>query len=303
MAHNATDRVEDQTVKDAAKDRSGRAPAAKGLKARGGRTGQHLEGSSGPNEPASAISVLNKAMEILALFETVRPALTLKQVVEETGFPKTTAFRLLNGLVDHGLCEFDSSAQTYSLGFRVLHMADIRRRQTDVHSIALPVMREIRDAIGETVVLSVRSGEYRVHIDVVEGLHPMRRSADLGVSVPLHAGAASKVLLAGLEDAEIERYLSNTALTKFQANTITDKKALWREVHSIRQKGYAESKGELITGGRALAAPIKDHNGRTIGVVDILTPEQRYSPQQREECIRLLLERTQQVSVRLGYRG
>lgn len=282
--------VEDATVKDAV--------AVKGAK----KTAQH-EGANGTGEPASAISVLNKAMQILALFESLRPALTLKQVVDETGLPKTTAFRLLNGLVDHGLCEFDNAAQTYSLGFRILHLADIRRRQTDVHSIAIPVMREIRDAIGETVVLSVRSGEHRVHIDVVEGLHPMRRSADIGVSVPLHAGAASKVLLAGLEDEEIERYLNNTALTKFQANTITDKKALWREVHSIRQKGYAESKGELITGGRALAAPIKDHGGRTVGVIDILTPEQRYSPQQREDCIRVLLERTQQVSARLGYRG
>lgn len=284
-------RVEDAIVKDI--------KAAKGTK----KAAQNGDGANGTAEPASAISVLNKAMQVLALFESLRPALTLKQVVDETGLPKTTAFRLLNGLVDHGLCEFDNVAQTYSLGFRVLHLADIRRRQTDVHSIAIPVMREIRDAIGETVVLSVRSGEHRVHIDVVEGLHPMRRSADIGVSSPLHAGAASKVLLAGLEDAEIERYLSNTALTKFQANTITDKKALWREVHSIRQKGYAESKGELITGGRALAAPIKDHSGRTVGVIDILTPEQRYSPQQREDCIRVLLERTQQVSARLGYRG
>lgn len=282
-------------MKDAAKERPAKA-AAKGTK-------KNAQNGDGAGEPASAISVLNKAMQVLALFESLRPALTLKQVVDETGLPKTTAFRLLNGLVDHGLCEFDSAAQTYSLGFRVLHLADIRRRQTDVHSIAMPVMREIRDVIGETVVLSVRSGEHRVHIDVVEGLHPMRRSADLGVSAPLHAGAASKVLLAGMEDDEIERYLSNAALTKFQANTITDKKALWREVHTIRQKGYAESKGELITGGRALAAPIKDHGGRTVGVIDILTPEQRYSPQQREDCIRVLLERTQQVSARLGYRG
>jgi len=142
-----------------------------------------------------------------------------------------------------------------------------------------------------------------VHIDVIEGLHPMRRSAELGVSAPLHAGAASKVLLAGMEDLEIERYLSHAVLTKFQKNTITDKKALWREVQTIRQKGFAESKGELISGGRALAAPIKDHAGRTVGVIDILTPEQRYSPQQWEQCVRVLLDGTLRVSARLGFRG
>lgn len=295
-------------MRDAAKNRAGKAQADRESKAQEASTGRRAKGAGAQNSnadtgAASAISVLNKAMQILSLFETMRSALTLRQVVDETGFPKTTAFRLLNGLVDHGLCEFDDAAQTYRLGFKVLHLADIRRRQTDVHSLAMPVMREIRDAIGETVVLSVRSGEHRVHIDVVEGLHPMRRSADLGVSAPLHAGAASKVLLAGMEDDEIERYLSNTALTKFQANTITDKKALWREVQNIRQDGYAESKGELISGGRALAAPIKDHSGRTVGVIDILTPEQRCSTQQREECIRALLEGTRYVSTRLGFRG
>jgi DNA-binding IclR family transcriptional regulator len=274
-----------------------------GLRQRGRKPARQPAGNTGANAAASAISVLNKAMQILSLLESARGPLTLRQVVDQTSFPKTTAFRLLNGLVDHGLCEFDDATQTYRLGFRLLHLADIKRRQTDIHSIAMPVMQEIRDAIGETVVLSVRSGEHRVHIDVAEGLHPMRRSAEIGVSAPLHAGAASKVLLAGMEDAEIERYLSSAALTKFQITTITDKKALWREVQSIRQKGYAESKGELISGGRALAAPIKDHGGRTIGVIDILTPEERYSPQQREKCIRLLLEKTQQVSARLGYRG
>jgi DNA-binding IclR family transcriptional regulator len=293
--------AEDLEIKSA-KNRSGGQDPGESRR-RGRSPARQPAESAGANAAASAISVLNKAMQILALFESARGPLTLRQVVDQTGFPKTTAFRLLNGLVDHSLCEFEDATQTYRLGFRLLHLADIKRRQTDIHSMAMPVMQEIRDAIGETVVLSVRSGEHRVHIDVAEGLHPMRRSAEIGVSAPLHAGAASKVLLAGMEDSEIERYLSNAALTKFQITTITDKKALWREVQNIRQKGYAESKGELISGGRALAAPIKDHGGRTIGVIDILMPEERYSPQQRETCIRLLLEKTQQVSSRLGYRG
>jgi DNA-binding IclR family transcriptional regulator len=247
--------------------------------------------------------VLNKAMDILALFTPARATMTLRQVVEETGFPKTTAFRILSSLVEHRFCEFDKDAQTYSLGFELLRLADIRRRQTDVHSVAIPVMRELRDAIEETVVLSVRSGENRVHIDVIEGLHPMRRTADLGVSAPLHAGAASKVLLSGLSDDEIEAYLKTAPLTRFQKNTITDKKLLWKEIQAIRTRGYAESKGELISGGRAVAAPIRDFAGRTVAVLDVLTPEQRYNPQHRERCIRLLIEGARKVSQKLGYRG
>ena len=164
-------------------------------------------------------------------------------------------------------------------------------------------MRDIRNEVNETVILSVRSGDFRVHIDFVEGLHPMRRMADLGVRAPLYAGAASKVLLAGMEDDEIEAYLDRTDLTAFQKSTITDRNVLWREVRLIRKRGFAESKGELFPGGGALAAPIKDFSGKTVAVMDILTPEHRYTAAHRERCIAMLLDGARRASERLGYRA
>ena len=83
---------------------------------------------------------------------------------------------------------------------------------------------------------------------------------------------------------------------------ITDRVVLWREVRSIRKRGFAESKGELFAGGGALAAPIKDFGGRTIAVLDILTPEHRYTDEHRERCIAILLTETQRASERLGHR-
>ena len=191
-------------------------------------------------------------------------------------------------------------ASKYSLGFELVRLADIRRRQNNVHDIAIPVMREIRNEVNETVILSVRSGDSRVHIDFVEGLHPMRRMADLGVRAPLYAGAASKVLLAGMEDAEIEAYLGRTDLTAFQKSTITDRSVLWREIRAIRKRGFAESKGELFLGGGALAAPIKDFSGATVAVMDILTPEHRYTAEHREPLHRDVARRR---ATRLGAAG
>lgn len=247
------------------------------------------------------IGVISKAADVLSAFSHTRSFLSLKEVAMATGLPKTTSFRILSTLVEHDLCEFDPQTSRYSLGFALLRLADIRRRQHSVHTLAIPTMREIRNAVEETVVLSVRSGDSRVHIDFVEGLYPMRRTADLGVSAPLHAGAASKVLLAGMGDDEIEAYLARTPLTRFQENTITDKDALLAEIRLIRERGFAESKGELIAGGAALAAPIKDYTGGTVGVVDVLTPEGRYTPEHRTRVIDVLLKGTRVISERLGY--
>ena len=265
-----------------------------------------MAGSAGDapkEEKRYSIGVIGKAAEVLSIFSHARPALSLKEVSTATGLPKTTAFRILSTLVEHDLCEFDPETGKYSLGFALLRLADVRRRQANVHMIAIPIMREIRNLVQETVVLSVRSGETRVHIDVVEGLHPMRRTADLGVSAPLYVGAASKVLLAGLQDAEIEDYLSRTPLTPFQETTITDKASLWAEINLIRERGFAESRGELIAGGGALAAPLKDFSGRTVGVIDILTPENRYTAEHRERAIQVLLDGARRASEKLGYRA
>jgi DNA-binding IclR family transcriptional regulator len=258
------------------------------------------EGSSPSN--TYSIEVLTRAINVLSVFGHARPQLSLSEIVAAVRLPKTTVFRLLSSLVERDLCEFDPQAGRYSLGFELVRLADIRRRQTNVHDVAIPVMRDIRNEINETVILSVRSGDFRVHIDFVEGLHPMRRMADLGVRAPLYAGAASKVLLAGMEDDDIEAYLSRTELTPLQRTTITDKIVLWREIRAIRKRGYAESKGEIFTGGGALAAPLKDFSGKTVAVMDILTPENRYTPQHRERCITLLLQGARRGSERLGYR-
>jgi IclR family acetate operon transcriptional repressor len=261
-----------------------------------------LDGEGSNPSNAYSIEVLTRAINFLSVFGHARPQLNLSEIVATVRLPKTTVFRLLSSLVERDLCEFDPQSGKYSLGFELVRLADIRRRQTNVHDVAIPVMRDIRNEVNETVILSVRSGDFRVHIDFVEGLHPMRRMADLGVRAPLYAGAASKVLLAGMEDDDIEAYFSRTELTPLQRTTITDKTVLWREIRTIRKRGYAESKGEIFTGGGALAAPLKDFSGKTVAVMDILTPENRYTPQHRERCITLLLEGARRGSERLGYR-
>jgi len=71
---------------------------------------------------------------------------------------------------------------------------------------------------------------------------------------------------------------------------------LHRRVNSTRTH-------ELFLGGSALAAPIKDFSGRTVAVMDILTPEHRYMPEHREGCIGLLLKGAERASARLGHRA
>ncbi len=244
-----------------------------------------------PDTPRSyAVDSVSRAVQLLSAFSLRKPAMTLGELAGATGLPKTTAFRILATLVEGGLCERDPATAKYALGMQMLRFAEIRRRQSAIWDLAAPVMRAIRDEVGETVVLSVRRGDLRMQMDSAEGLHPLRRIAEPGLHAPLYAGAASRVLLAGMEDEQIESYLQRTPLAPIQKNTMTHPDKLWAEIRLIRSQGYAESSNEVLEGGAALAAPIISITGATMGALDIITPANRYSPERRETSIRVLLQ-------------
>jgi hypothetical protein len=120
--------------------------------------------------------------------------------------------------------------------------------------------------------------------------------ADLGVQAPLYAGAASKVLLAGMEDDEIEAYLGRTDLTAFQESTITDRNVLWREIRIIRKRDFRRKQGQAIR-RRWRARSANQGFFRTDRRGE---PEHRYTAEHREHCIGLLLWRSARTRTPAG---
>ncbi len=62
--------------------------------------------------------------------------MSLAEIVHACRLPKTTVFRVLSSLVERGFCEWDPQTGKYSLGFELVRLADIRRRQSNVHDVA-----------------------------------------------------------------------------------------------------------------------------------------------------------------------
>lgn len=250
-----------------------------------------------------AITALSRAVAVLNAFTPDRPQLALNDVVAATGLPKTTAFRLLSALMEHDFVTLDLDNGKYSLGFALLRLGEVRRGQTNAHGTVMPVMQEIRETLNETVVFSIRVGDERVHVDALESKDLLRRTATIGGRAPLHAGASSKILMAGMTDAEIDGYVARHAPLTGADGRPLDADTLRDELAVIRERGWAESRGEVRPGGGALAAPVRDFSGRWIASIDVLTPNDRYTPEHRERIIAGLLDGVKRASERLGYRG
>jgi DNA-binding IclR family transcriptional regulator len=152
-------------------------------------------------------------------------------------------------------------------------------------------------------LLTVISGWEAICIEKVETNRLIKLSLERGSSLPLHAGASSKILLAYQEDSFIDSMFEKTHLTKFTDNTITDPIRLKKELKAIVKQGFAFSDQEVDLGARAIGAPIFDHKGKVVAGLTVAGPRERITNKNIPKLIRLVKEAAQKASYDLGYRA
>jgi DNA-binding IclR family transcriptional regulator len=258
--------------------------------------------SSRSDDEQYAIRAVDRAVDVLTAFALDAPVLSLAAVADRAGLSKPTAFRVLTSLRRRGFISQLPSGE-YCLGFEIVALAAVRKGQTKIWDEALPYMRTIRDAVDETVLLSVRVGDDRFILDQVESTQPIRRVAKIGERVPLYAGAASRILLAGLSDDEVEAYLERTVLAKLGPDTLTDVDRVRSELASVRELGYAVGNNERNVGGNGIAVGVRDYTGSTVASLQITVPRERWTEDVRLRCLEVLAREASALSRHLGDMG
>ncbi|MCC6887799.1 MAG: IclR family transcriptional regulator [Hyphomicrobiales bacterium] len=256
-----------------------------------------------------SVEAVARAAQLLRQFSRVAPYHTAGELAQSTGVSAKLVQRTMDTLRRHGLVRTshnvdDGGAQEhYRLGLRWLQLADVRRRQVDIRLLALPAMRSIRDAINETVILSIRTGHRRVNLDYVESTQPIRRLTQLGFEVPLHVGATGRALLSGLSSEEFEQYVKTNSLAILATDTRIAEDRLRDEVAHVRRAGYAVAFREITSDTAAVSAPVWDHTGDVVAAMTISCPEDRFSSKLKQACIREITHAAESVSRALGYKA
>jgi IclR family pca regulon transcriptional regulator len=105
----------------------------------------------------------------------------------------------------------------------------------------------------------------------------MTVAISVGTRFPAYATSMGRVLLAALADEELEKYLSDVQLTHLTTRTVATPAALRSELGKVRSQGFSLVDQELEEGLRAVAAPIRDRNGRVVASVNISAHASRTS--------------------------
>jgi DNA-binding IclR family transcriptional regulator len=244
---------------------------------------------------------LAKAVLLLEALADEREA-TPRRLAEALKEPRTTVYRLLTGLEALDMVEAGSQSGTWRLGWRLLRLGSAVIERLDERQAALPVMERIHRATEETVFLCVRRGDEAVCIERIDGLRVQSLALRLGGSLPLHAGAAPRTLLAWEPRSEWEAYLERTAqLNRYTDRTPVTRTALFAELEQTLADGYAVSDEDITPGIGSLGAPIFDYTGGIRAAISIGGTRQMLLEDMRDEAVRLLLEGAREVSTALGY--
>ena len=220
-------------------------------------------------------------------------------VAAALGVHKSTAFRLVATLEQHGLVEQVEGRGKYRLGVGLLRLAGATSARLDVVQEARPLCKQLAAATGETVNLATLSGNSALYLDQVAGPSALQSHNWVGQHIPLHATSNGKVLLAWLPPEELTDLLGR--LPAFTDVTITSKAALKRELEVVRSQGYALAVDELEIGLTALAAPVRNAHGDVICSISLSGPTFRLRQERFEEVTPLLVAAAEELSHRLGW--
>ncbi len=246
---------------------------------------------------------LQRAIDILFLLESERRSLDVAGMALRLGIPESSVYRILRVLRDRELVERDPVRRGFRLGSVFLRWGSGVQAWDDIVELAAPILRSLAQESGETAHLTLLNGNHAVTADLAESPAPVRVAPARGRSLPLHCGAAAKVILAHLPESRWRELIATAPLASFTHRTITNPGRLRADLQRIRGQGFAITAEEVYEGGRGVAAPVFGANGAARGSLAISGPVHRFRGERLERATHLVKTAAKRLSDLLGHQG
>jgi DNA-binding IclR family transcriptional regulator len=230
----------------------------------------------------SEILVINKAAAVLRLCAEMNRGLSLGDISERLGFPRSTVQRIVNSLRSEDLLSTEDSYRSIRLGNGLFALTS--QPHLDVVEIAHPFLKDLAQETGETVDLAMLRNDHLVFVDQVTGNHRLRAISSVGEAFPLHNTANGKAVLALMPESEIRKKLSAT-LDRVKRGP----KKFLEEIDAIRIAGVAEDRQEHTEGICAIGTAFRVMSG--IYALSMPMPTVRFEIRRTQLKERLLAAR------------
>lgn len=250
--------------------------------------------------PTKTLQSLERGIDLLFLFSTEKPVLSLEELAVALGLPESTAYRLAATLCKKCVLARSSSGKGYELHAGLLRLLAVVRERVDIGSLALPALEALAQESGETSQLCLRHGDEVVCAEAVSSAYTIRFMPEKGRAVPLHTSALGRTVLAFLPERFIARYMQRPGLKAATPFTVTDPRKFRAILAQIRRQGWAISFQQNLVGARGVAAPIFNHENQAIASLGVSGPHPRFSEKAAGALVSSIQRHARGISIALG---
>jgi DNA-binding IclR family transcriptional regulator len=221
----------------------------------------------------SQVPAATRALRILRYLAGQPDPVTLERLAAAVGLPRSTAYHLVNAMIEEGFVAHLPEEHRYGLGVAAFEVGSGYARQEPLQRISRRPLAQLVDAVGQSAHLAVLHG--RDVLYVVEERAPGRPPlvTDVGVRLPAHLTASGRAVLAALPSAQVRAlYPDRSAFVDRHGLGPTSLSALRALLAETRQRGYAVEEGEVTPGFASVAAAVLDHNGHPVAGLAVTYP-------------------------------
>jgi DNA-binding IclR family transcriptional regulator len=227
-------------------------------------------------------SVLGRAAAILNAFQAADPVLSLGELTERTGLPRSTVHRFAESLVAIGWLE--RSLSGYRVGMRLFEVGALVANVNRIRNSAGVWMQEAHELSRLCVHLAVLDGFDVVYLDKITGRGLTTLPSRIGGRMPAHCTGLGKAMLAFASEEDIDAVVRRGlgALTPY---TVVAPAAFRATLALTREAGVAVEVEEAVRGVACVAAPIRG-SGRAIASISITGPSHGFELERNSTIVR-----------------
>ena len=198
---------------------------------------------------------LPRLLNILEVVAIAGRPLSVREISEATNFPKPSCYKLVQDLVKDDLL-IRGKSNEFVLGERLKKLVKMNHQDSDISSIAEPLLEKSTQQFGTTFFLSRlrKKGVEIIYVETPKNSQTSFLHPGFGFR-PLHACSCAKVI-AAFSSESFQLSIIRSRLKSYTRNTRTNSNLLQSEFKNIRAKGYAECIQEIEVGICSVAAPV-----------------------------------------------
>lgn len=213
------------------------------------------------------VKQISNLFALMELFVRERKPLSVREIVEAMGWPRSSAFNIVETMMEHGYLYQPVPRGGYYPTTKWMELARELSESQPLPESVHQLLVELMNQTGETLSLAAAEGANVVLLDVVEPPAVIRYTANVGQRMPIHLTAAGRAILSLYAPTERAATLERIAYERYDTRQFLTPDSVEREIQRSAQLGWFVNFGVYAEGLAGIGVPFPFRNRRNAIVI------------------------------------